>query len=621
LWQPITLRIKNLFTHEHTVFNFKLNEMILLLGQNEDEDGGESNGSGKSVIMDAFILALTGDIYREGVNKDEYIRKGQKECSVNLTLLHSITKESLIIDREIFLGNKGSTLNICVNEKPVKDFDSKNRMKRSAQEYIYDRLGISKEDLLNFFCICDGNDSCFLTASDTKQKEVISRFSNYNKVDKIVEKIKEDLDNLEDEIIQNGGQLSNNKVVVENIKETIEELKNNNEYEIKKEALQEDLESFKENLETTKTRQSQTTIEVKDIQLQITALRKGFSPQNTLVNLNKKIKEIRSRKEEQEDSINDIKEIKSQLIVRSGKMLKCPKCHFSFVPNDDMTVKELENSKKYVEKELVEAQKILISHEEVIKLLKSLITTTELLEESENRLKSKQFNLTNYDTRITEQEEQIKQKQKEILNLKKNDSNKKLILQQQEKLKEYESEIKDLESTQEELIKKKESLNFHLFSFQKQFRNYISNKTIRTIQDIINYYLVRFNVSLQVLINGYTLLKNGDLREKIQIWVIKNGKERVLFKALSKGQRGRAALCSVIALSRLLNNSSDGNGLAFLGLDEFLEGLDASGQDSAIHIMEQLKMTSLLILHHAENIKCKNKVIVKKENGISKLII
>jgi len=90
---------------------------------------------------------------------------------------------------------------------------------------------------------------------------------------------------------------------------------------------------------------------------------------------------------------------------------------------------------------------------------------------------------------------------------------------------------------------------------------------------------------------------------------------------LSKGQRGRAALCSVIAMNRLLNNASDGNGLAFLGLDEFLEGLDSSGQDRCVQIMEQLKMTSLIVMHHAESIKCKNKVIVQKKNGISKLII
>lgn len=588
---------------------------------NEDEDGGESNGSGKSVIMDSFILALTGDIYREGVNKDEYIRKGQKECSVNLTLLHSITKESLIIDREIFLGNKGSTLSICVNEKPVKDFDSKNRMKRSAQEYIYDRLGISKEDLLNFFCICDGNDSCFLTANDTKQKEVISRFSNYNKVDKIVEKIKEDLDNLEDETIQNGEQLSNAESVVKNIKETIEELKNNNEYQEKKESLQIELQDLMNQYDDKLEQCSECSAKIVDIELQITTLKKGFKSLDSLVTLNKRLKETRSSKEEQEDTINEIKEIKSQLVVRSGKMIVCPKCKWTFLPNDNMSVKELLTSKKYVEKELEEAQKVLINHEEVIKKLKSKITTTELLNELEIRLKNKRYSLSEYDKQIYNLKKSIEFKNNEIKNLKKNDSNAKIIKQQQEKLKDYESEIKDLELRQETLIKKKESLNFHLFSFSKQFRNYISNKTIRTIQDIINYYLNKFNVSLQILINGYTLLKNGDIREKIQIWVIKNGKERVLFKALSKGQRGRAALCSVIAMQRLLNNSSDGNGLAFLGLDEFLEGLDASGQDSAIHIMEQLNMTSLLILHHAENIKCKNKVIIKKENGISKLIL
>jgi len=504
--------------------------MLLLLGLNEDEDGGESNGSGKSAIMDGFMLAITGDIYREGVNKDEYIRKGQTGCIINLNFRHSITKETMILHREIFLGNKGSTLDILINEKPVKDFVNKNKMKRSAQEYIYDRLGITKEDLTNFFCIGEGNDSCFLTATDTKQKEVISRFSNYNKVDKIVEKIKDDLDENEKVIYDNRILLQTQVGQLENIIETIKSLKDDSDYKEKKVSLNEQLQELEEAYNETEDKQKETIKWIEAYQKKIVGLKKEIKSKTDILTLNKRLKDYRSEKDNQEDEINEIKEIKSQLIVRSGKMLVCPKCKWQFIPNDNMSIKELKSSKEHVEKELLSAQEKLVQQEENIVLLKEEIRNLETLNELEDKLKIKNYNLNNYNKSLIDREKEMDLKKKEIQNLKKNSSNQKLIQQQETKKETLELQIKESELKLEESEKKRENLNFHKFAFEKQFRNYISNKTIRTIQDIINFYLDKFKVDMQVHILGYTLLKSGEIREKIQIWVIKNGKERVLFK-------------------------------------------------------------------------------------------
>ena len=61
-----------------------------------------------------------------------------------------------------------------------------------ANKFIETKLGITREDLLNFFVLTAAKFTPFLDASDTKKKEVINRFSNGIIVDKSITDLEED---------------------------------------------------------------------------------------------------------------------------------------------------------------------------------------------------------------------------------------------------------------------------------------------------------------------------------------------------------------------------------------------------------------------------------------------
>lgn len=619
MWQPVKIHFKNLFSHAETVFHFKLYEMCLLLAINEDSDGANSNGGGKSSIIEAICLAITGNVYR-GVGKDEYIRTGEKSCVIDFTLRNSISNNVFLIHREIFISSKSAILDLSMNGRPIKEFSSENKMKRSAQEFIYDTLGIvEQDDFLNYFVIGEENDGSFFSDTDSKQKEVISRFSNYNKVEPIIETIKSGIRGGEEAVGRTEQGIEYKELIIANIRENLESLNDNSEFKARKESLEESIKNTKTTVASIKAKIPIVKEKVSDVESEIAVLKRGYKQKETLGQLEKKLSEIRKLKTSQEEVLNELSTIKSQLAVRNGKVVQCPKCKWEFIPGDDMTKKEIEESKTFVEQELEVAQITLENHQQKIQQVKESIKKAEQLEELDNSLISKIRRVKDIEQEFIDESAKLARYELELKGLKKTAVNQKLITEQTTKLDLY---IKNLANDREVLQQLKINLeedNFHLFSFSKQFKTFIANKTIRTIQDITNFYLAKFKINLRVLIKGYTLLKSGDIRDKITIQVIIDGITTKAFKALSKGEKARVKLCGVMAINKLVKNVAGENALDMLFVDELLEGLDVTGQNEVIRIMEESKITSLLVMHHAENAKAKNKVYVIKKNKISRL--
>lgn len=59
---------------------------ILVVGKNNDESGADSNGAGKSNILNACFWILFGEVFQEEM-ADSIIRKGEKQCSGELELI------------------------------------------------------------------------------------------------------------------------------------------------------------------------------------------------------------------------------------------------------------------------------------------------------------------------------------------------------------------------------------------------------------------------------------------------------------------------------------------------------------------------------------------------------
>jgi exonuclease SbcC len=190
MWLPKKLTLVNFISHLKTEFEFKQNATTMIQGVNLDDDCQESNGSGKSGIIEGTVFGITGDSFRK-VRAVDLIYNGADESLVSIELFNTISNKTLTIIRNI--KKRGSS--------EVKVFiDNIEQVKSSVNEYnkfILELLDISKEDLMNYFVVSKEKYQSFLLTTDSKKKEIISRFSNSNLIDGVDKLIEKDLKEFE----------------------------------------------------------------------------------------------------------------------------------------------------------------------------------------------------------------------------------------------------------------------------------------------------------------------------------------------------------------------------------------------------------------------------------------
>lgn len=622
-WIPKFIRFQNLFTHSDTTYKFNTGNMDMLLGVNKDDVGSNSNGAGKSTVIEAITLAITAEVYR-GVSKEDYIKYGEDFCVVDFELRNDILDETLNIKRRIFNNTKPAKLEIYMNGKMPEHLPTSTNGGvdiKIGNKYIFDVLGISREDFLNYYVIGQGNSNSFFTANDTKQKEIISRFSNFTAIDNLISELSA-IDKLYDsEITEYKSSIDSCDELIEYFNDEIKTKKENFTETKKKQISDKKIEinniSEKINKIAEKAKNNEKTLKLKQ-----TELSKIEIPD--VLKIESKIKKQKSSISTIEDDIDESKELLSNLKSKNGEIIECPKCEHKFIPDEDMSIEEISDMIDSLD-ELIESKKSELEDEE-----KSLKKTKNSLN-SVNELKSKKKTLSNeiesYSEILTNDLEDLEKYKKRLKNLHKElvEIGKKTL---KEDICEIESKLKKQEDKKTELLgfikdiqDKKDENQFHLFHFGKKgFKTYLANKSIRTIQDICNFYLQKFDTNLQVQISGYTILKSGEVRDKIEISVLKNGLSKGLFNKYSGGEKSRINVAGIIAINRLINNGCGERGLDLIILDEIVSGLDSTGQNEIIRILSKSKITTVLVMHQVDDIPYKYKVYVEKQNNNSVII-
>lgn len=622
MWVPKYARCVNLFSHTDTTFVFIAGKMVMLLGVNKDDKGSNSNGSGKSGIIEAVTLAVTGDVYR-GVGKDDFISYGEPYTIVEFELENPLLNKIMYIRRKIFANTKASTLELLINgEKPktVPTATSGGVDVKLGNKEIFTLLGISKDDFLNYYVIGQGNNNSFFTSNDTKQKEIISRFSNFTQIDALIGDLEAQDDYHVKQLEYFDNKVKTCDELVAFINEQILDIQTN----FKQEKLQKVNEVKVEIAKLTKyindgnTRLEEQSVIVKTKEYQRDALKL-------------KVKDVTKTEQEIQDAETELTTMRvelreankylNQLHGDSGKVVECPNCLTKFIPEATLNVDDLFQT--------ITATTLLIEDRNTqISTLELLITTLKksLLTNNETKSAIRTLNneISSYYTRSSEilanidnwetYKETANNKLKTLLKTKPDDSLASLNTKKADELvKKQEYLDKHLEHLQ-----LRDENAFHLFHFGKKgFKTFLANKSIKTIQDICNFYLQKFETNLQVSISGYKVLKSGEVRDKIEINVMKDGVNKGLFNKYSGGEKSRVNICGIISINRLINNTSPTGGLDLLILDENVSYLDATGQEEVIKILSKSKVTSILVMHNVDTYPYKYKYTVTKLNGES----
>lgn len=690
----IGIKINNLASIKEQSYYFK-NELATIVGINKDTSdinfditdeeliklpliNLKSNGSGKTTIIEALHIGLIGSCIREKVNLRDLIRDGETSFKIELFCKNTqlnLTKIRII--REIF-SDKNKTSRIEIFEQ--KEGEEEKKVPKTSSEgmdsYILNNyIGLSKEDIDNFFIIQRDKFKSFLSLSDQKKKEILSRFtgiSNFEFVEKeLNEEIKswcQDKENKEKEISKIEGQKDSfeeiladspdlnifekrkqervDKIEVE-MKDKTEEIKRRKQSNL---FLKEEIIVLKENLLFWENRQQRfiNYTNTHSFEKQFSNLRKEKGE------INEEIKEIEEAIEGAKDLKKDKKESvdKVKILVNKYKnllknLIQCPHCKFEFNPSDNTSKKdinnnidiELEKENKF-DKEIEEIENDLTNLGELLqekkKVLKEVGTKIDALNSRKDRIsdigncindeiktiknkcnsKNEQIEVNN--TFINFTKNAIEDYEKQIKNIQKEDFES--VVQN---IKKYKDNIKNLEKDIEEKTKEKNNLEKMILLSQDSilnyglFKNYLYNKVILQIESLVNNYLNHFS-DLSVQIKGNKILADGkSIRDEINCLISRKGQE-ISYFLLSSGEKAFIDISFILTFQKILNSTSN-NGFDFLILDEITGTLDSSNQEELLQTIATLKKPILLITH-IPTISDFNTTYIIKENNVSKII-
>ena len=153
-----------------------------------------------------------------------------------------------------------------------------------------------------------------------------------------------------------------------------------------------------------------------------------------------------------------------------------------------------------------------------------------------------------------------------------------------------------------------------------QFKSYLANTKIAALGAMMNQVLADLGSDLRVNFSGYTALKNGAVREKISVSIVRDGLDAGSFGKFSEGERARVNLASIVAMQRLVNGNCDaGKGFDLMCIDEIADAMDADGLSGVFAALNHLGVTALVVSHGAVAESYPHKLLIVKENGESRI--
>lgn len=618
MWNPEKIEMYNLFAHKESIYEFKQNKCVMIFGRNQTDRNLENNGAGKTTLFEAICIALTNESLR-AIKKDSFINRDEEECKIVFHLYNPVLKMKLRISRQFFRGNKSAKIEIWENDKLNKQVVSVNE----ANKRVLELIGISREDLLRYFIISQDNRYTFFTASDGEKKEIMNRITSADMINPVIEELdlrfKEknaEYKEIDDEI----GKLSDKKELL--VEQREEVLANDNTEEELTELSEKITEAEEEigeidgNLEKWK-----KAVKTREEQIQ------AITVEDT-TQLKKDRKKLKQEIDELDEEVTETKTIRRKVQAELNETITCPKCKHEFINESELelSVEEAKGALKEADNAISAAEKKLDIKNKKMKKLRTQIAEAERAEELVGEIEEEK---STYERKIKNKSqdrsdllEKIAKWEAEKKAIKKRKKDDKLLNSLNQRIGECDTEIEKLTKQLLPISEEMETIKFWQFNMGRSgFMTYLANKSIKIIEGITNSYLRKFGVDISVLINGFTILKSGEVREKIDVFVLNDGVTAELFMAKSGGERGRVTLAGVLGIQHLINLSTNGRGLNLLCFDECFHGMDSKGQENIIKIFEKMGITILVITQNvSESFNNENTLFVVKEKDVSRYV-
>lgn len=635
------IKIKNIrgkgFMSFQKDFSFPVQDyegkLILIDGQNLDDELSKSNGSGKSTLLETFGWGLYGELCRKNKYVDEVINKQNHKASIIISF--SKGTEEWEIERTIF-RKKSPDLKIIKNGEVVWN-QATYRIKQEQLERV---LGMN---FVAFQC-SDMFGSNFMNFPDLKPPDRAKILSDIRGLGKYMEASKKSSEIAKElaEITQNLQlELRKREGILQSLRSTSYKTNIESWDRQKKENIfmdEEEIESLKDSL---KKIQEENKTKIQELE------KENQSFINSEKFLNKKLEELKKASNDYSDINIKIHVLKNSINLKDKEIdklkremnkwetLKEGPCSNCGQPITGELLKEMTNLVKLdvikLEKEndtyLKEMDKLNNQISYLLPQIKEISETEQLLRKNQNlqndiKTKIKVINMGEKEKAVSNQIEGLKQrieKDKKEINPYIEIENKRI-----QSIKDTGADIRKIQS--DILIQEKERKYYVLWTDGfKKIRMTLFGNMVEHLEDIAQAFLSQYSSELQIVINTERETKSGTIKDEIYIGVVDIDGNEMSYEMYSGGEKQKVRLSIARALAQFIKDFC-GIDYNFIAFDEPNDALDDVGKETNFETFNELAENdnkAVFVTDHDATFKDKfdENITIIKENKMSKILL
>jgi DNA repair exonuclease SbcCD ATPase subunit len=602
-----TLRIRNFLSFESGDFDFQKAGLYLISGWNQKE--GDSNGAGKSAIMNAICFALYGRT-STGLTKDQVRRWGTtKPMSVELTLTEGA--EVYVITRT------DDSTTFTISGKPAEGY------KKDIQSAINDTFKTSYDIFINSTMFSLNRSDPLAASTDAEKKKLFKPIFQLERIDKAYDKAKtkydstsSKLDELNRDLKYDEGDLKDARSQLVIYTDKSRNFSNEKDKSVK------ELKDKIASLTPTPIEEDRALV---DLQSEVYAIDKEYQSLLPLVDSWRlTLSALQERKLLAKMKWEEGSALLEEMNTLEGRA-NCRLC------GERLTKANVEKHRK----EIMDGQaKLLIEYNMLEKEITGVDGKIKEFLEVESRLHKYQDKLESYtfDRNLRQaseemNEQRIRDLQSQIRKIAFSENPyDEMVSKCTNKIELLEIETGDHREMINSLSKDADVYSFLKWVLSKEgVSSFIIERAFGRLESLANRYLSLISTEgFQLEIKPQKELKSKAIKEEIDI-VVKTGSQRAPYWALSGGQRQRLNISMLLAIYTLVKDLGV-NRFGFLLLDEVLDlSLDDKGQESIINLLRRLlggEVHNIFVISHKDEIASNfdyNISVTRSKEGVSKV--
>lgn len=585
----LEVKIHNILSIEDADVTFEDNGLVLVEGWNYDD--GRANGAGKTAIFNAICFGLYGKVPRD-INVSEILRIGTKRGYADVSVKAA-----------------GHTYR-ARRERPNKVTFYKDGVEDPmTQDSFESKIKLGYEQFLVSMYTAQSSGSKFIHKNDTQKKDFLLQLMDLKEFSLCKKEAEAEIKVLDKEIGELQIKLNgvNSKVQV-----YTEALRDPKELELSYNNLSEEVGDYIVDIQRLQKIQPPDVSKYVELEQTIRAKQDKF----TEIRAKRSLLMQEYRKVSAEDRPFSAKEADAE----------CPHCQGELNINGKNVVKadDIRAVKKQHEQHLVEIRE----NAKALKVQIDVLDETLLKEEDVNKLHAKVrdkkvADYSDYDKavrKVGELQSLRERKKAEMMAIKKEMDSHDETLKKIEALNTTIADINthvDAKTIEAELL---EAVS-QLYS-STGAQAYIMDSIVDSFNEVVTKYVDMVWPSASYKLHSYKEKTDGDVVAKFSETLIVASKERSI-GSLSGGEQRALSLAIDFAIVDILSKQF-GMPLNPIIMDEPFEGLDATGRETVIELLDKLAVDrQIWVVDHASEAKAmfSKTLKIEKRNGVSKIVV